>query len=92
MSQKRRKPPKCRHFKPKKLGGVRLDGRDIYLGPYGSPESWKLDNLVGNWAYMVIAPLAWMLKVWDGLMIRPVAQFMPRADVSNRISARPTLD
>jgi hypothetical protein len=30
-----------------------------------------LDNLVSNWAYMVIASLAWTLKVWSGLMIRP---------------------
>lgn len=31
-----------------------------------------LDNLVSNWAYMVIASLAWNLKVWSGLMIQPV--------------------
>ncbi len=30
-----------------------------------------LDNLVSNWAYMVIASLAWTLKCWSGLMIRP---------------------
>jgi hypothetical protein len=30
-----------------------------------------LDNLVSNWAYMVIASLAWSLKIWSGLMIRP---------------------
>jgi hypothetical protein len=29
-----------------------------------------LDNLVSNWAYMVIASLAWTLKVWSGLMIQ----------------------
>ena len=30
-----------------------------------------LDNLVSNWAYMVIASLAWSLKIWSGLMIEP---------------------
>ena len=30
-----------------------------------------LDNLLSNWAYMTIASLAWSLKIWSGLMIRP---------------------
>jgi hypothetical protein len=30
-----------------------------------------LDNLVSNGAYMAIASLAWTLKCWSGLMIRP---------------------
>ena len=30
-----------------------------------------LDNLLSNWAYMVIASLAWTLKCWSGMMIRP---------------------
>ncbi|QDS96098.1 hypothetical protein FF011L_49050 [Roseimaritima multifibrata] len=30
-----------------------------------------LDNLTSNWAYMVIASLAWNLKVWLALMIDP---------------------
>jgi hypothetical protein len=30
-----------------------------------------LDNLMSNWAYMVIASLAWNLKAWAGLMIQP---------------------
>jgi len=29
-----------------------------------------LDNLDSNWAYMVIASLAWTLKQWSGLMVR----------------------
>ncbi len=33
--------------------------------------SAPLDNLVSNWAYMAIASLAWTLKCWSGLMIRP---------------------
>lgn len=30
-----------------------------------------LDNLTSNWAFMVIASLAWSLKIWSGLMIHP---------------------
>jgi hypothetical protein len=30
-----------------------------------------LDNLLSNWAYMVIASLAWSLKIWSGLVIQP---------------------
>jgi integrase len=33
--------PKYRHYKPKNLAVVRVDGRDIYLGKYNSPESWE---------------------------------------------------
>ncbi len=32
--------------------------------------SAPLDNLASNWAYMVIASLAWTLKTWSGMMIR----------------------
>jgi hypothetical protein len=34
-------PPRYRHFRPKNLGVVRIDGRDHYLGRYVSPESWE---------------------------------------------------
>jgi integrase len=37
----RNSPPKYRHYRPKNLAVVRIDGRDIYLGKYGSPESWE---------------------------------------------------
>ena len=30
-----------------------------------------LNDLTSNWAYMVIASLAWNLKVWSALMIKP---------------------
>jgi integrase len=33
--------PAYRHYKPKNLAVVRIDGRDHYLGHYGSPESWR---------------------------------------------------
>jgi hypothetical protein len=31
--------PKHRHYKPKNLGVVRIDGHDFYTGKWGSPES-----------------------------------------------------
>src|SRR4051812_1707962 len=33
--------PKYRHYKPKGLAVVRINGRDIYLGKYDSPQSWE---------------------------------------------------
>jgi uncharacterized OB-fold protein len=36
-----KKPPKYRHYKPKNLAVVRIDGKDHYLGDYDSPESWE---------------------------------------------------
>ena len=30
-----------------------------------------VDNLISNWAYMVMASLAWSLKAWWGLMLPP---------------------
>jgi hypothetical protein len=33
--------------------------------------SAPLDNLTSNWAYMVIASLAWSMKAWSALSIKP---------------------
>lgn len=41
MSTARRRTPKYRHYKPKNLAVVRIDGQDFYLGPYDSPQSWE---------------------------------------------------
>jgi integrase len=42
--------PKYRHFKPKNLGVVRINGRDIYLGKYNSPESLeKYGRVLAEW-------------------------------------------
>ena len=35
------RPPKYRHYKPKDLAVVRIQGKDDYLGKYDSPESWR---------------------------------------------------
>lgn len=39
MARRTKKPPVYRHFKARDLAVVRIDGRDHYLGRYGSPES-----------------------------------------------------
>src|SRR4051812_24362043 len=42
--------PKLRHQKSRNLAVVRIAGRDVYLGPYGSPESReKYARVVGEW-------------------------------------------
>lgn len=42
--------PKYRHYKPKDLGVVRIAGRDIYLGKYGSPESKeRYRRVISEW-------------------------------------------
>lgn len=37
----RRRTPKYRHYKPKNLAMVVIDGHAHYLGRYDSPESWE---------------------------------------------------
>ncbi len=50
MPSSRRRVPKYRHYKPKNLGVVRIDGRDRYLGKYDSPEIWETyHRLVAEW-------------------------------------------
>ncbi|QGJ68583.1 Site-specific tyrosine recombinase XerC [Planctomycetales bacterium 10988] len=42
--------PKYRHYKPKNLAVVRIDGKDHYLGKYDSPESReKYHRLISSW-------------------------------------------
>jgi integrase len=49
--------PKYRHYKPKNLGVVRIDGRDIYLGKYNSPESREAYNrAIAEWLTSGAAP------------------------------------
>jgi hypothetical protein len=50
MSVARRLSPKYRHYKPKDLGVVRIDGSDVYLGRYNSPESLeRYHRTVAEW-------------------------------------------
>lgn len=42
--------PKYRHYRPKNLAVVRLNGRDFYLGEYNSPESHeRYFRLIAEW-------------------------------------------
>jgi hypothetical protein len=50
MSASSRRIPKYRHYRPKNLAVVRLNGRDHYLGRYDSPESHEnYDRLIAEW-------------------------------------------
>ena len=50
MSTRPSRPPKYRHYKPKNLAVVRIDGHDHYLGKYGSPESHeRYERLIAEW-------------------------------------------
>ena len=42
-----------------------------------------LDNLYSNWAYMVMASLAWTLKAWCGLLL-PATRGRPRSEHRER--------
>ena len=42
-----------------------------------------VDNLVSNWAYMVMAGLAWSLKAWCALLL-PRQRPLARSDISRR--------
>lgn len=45
-----KKDPQYRHFKPRNLAVVRIDGKDCYLGPFQSPSSWeKYHRLLAEW-------------------------------------------
>jgi hypothetical protein len=46
-----------------------------------------VDNLVSNWAYMVMASLAWSLKAWSALLV-PVT---PRHAVKHKAEKRTLL-
>jgi hypothetical protein len=42
--------------------------------------SAPLSDLTSNWAYMVIASLAWNLKIWSALMIKPSGTAKQKAE------------
>jgi hypothetical protein len=49
----------------------RCDQENLIAQLKGSVKAMKMpvDNLISNWAYMVMASLAWSLKAWWGLML-----------------------
>ena len=50
MPDQRPCQPKYRHHKARHLAVVRVDGRDIYVGKYDSPESQeKYDRVIAEW-------------------------------------------
>jgi hypothetical protein len=53
------------------LANGRCDQENLIEQLKNGVHAMKLpvDNLIGNWAYMVMASLAWSLKAWYGLML-----------------------
>ena len=52
MSNRPPRTPKYRHYRPKNLAVVRIDGHDHYLGQYGSQESReRYDRLIAEWLH-----------------------------------------
>jgi integrase len=50
MPDSSRHIPSYRHYKPKNLAVVRINGHDQYLGKYGSPESREAyDRVISEW-------------------------------------------
>ncbi len=50
MPRRTPRTPKYRHYKPKNLAVVRIDGRDHYLGEFGSEASReRYDRLIAEW-------------------------------------------
>jgi integrase len=50
MSARSEADPKYRHYKPKNLAVVRINGKDHYLGAYGSKESYeRYYKLLAEW-------------------------------------------
>lgn len=50
MPRPRTNRPAYRHYRPKNLAVVRIDGKDHYLGPYGSEASYeRYHRLVAEW-------------------------------------------
>ena len=43
-----------------------------------------VDNLVSNWAYMVMASLAWTLKAWAALLLPEEPQHAPEHRAQKR--------
>ena len=63
-----------RKDKPEKIVGVangRCDQENVIEQLKNGVNAMRMpvDNLVSNWAYMVMAALAWNLKAWYGLLV-----------------------
>lgn len=57
MPKLKNRPPAYRHFKPRNLACVTIDGKRVYLGPYGSAESRaEYARLIAEWEQRVGRP------------------------------------
>lgn len=70
---RRKNPPSYRHHKPTGQGVVTLNGKDFYLGKFGTPESKQAyDRMIAEWLASGRQLVAVAAKS-DGLIVREVA-------------------
>jgi integrase len=86
--------PKYRHYKPKDLAVVRIDGRDHYLGRFGSEESQeKYRRLVAGWLAGTPTAVPEADNDAEGISVAELMlAFMKWADGYYRKDGRPTTE
>ena len=68
----------------------RCDQENLIAQLKGGVHALKtpVDDLVSNWAYMVMASLAWSLKAWSALLVPVVARHRARHEAERRTLLR----
>jgi len=90
MSNRSPHIPKYRHYKPKDLAVVRIDGKDEYLGRYDSPESWeRYHRRIAEWLAGHGTPQP-EEKERDLTVVEVMARYMRFARKYYRKDGRPT--
>jgi integrase len=83
-----KRKPRYQHHKASGQARARIDGRDYYLGPYGSPESRdRYDDLIAEWLLTNGDTVRYTLTVDDLCIL-----YMEHADGYYRIDGKPTTE
>lgn len=88
------RPPSYRHHKPSGQAVVTLDGRDCYLGPFGSAASReKYHELVGRWQLRQTSPAASTPPPRDDLTLNELfLRYWAHAETYYRKHGEPTTE
>ncbi len=71
MPDRSPRQPVYRCYQPKNLAVVRINGKDIYLGKYGSPESWeRYGRALAEWRATGLTPKPATAAESEGLLIK----------------------
>ena len=67
-------------------GNDRCDQENLIAQLKGGAHALRaaVDNLVSNWAYMVMASLAWSLKAWSALVLPEAGRWAEKYRVEKR--------